>query len=194
MKKIIFPILMILFVIGGAVAADLLKSSSSANAAESADNHKKKVAKKATKTGDHGSDKDAKGKKPKERKSKAHAKEKGGHGKDTADSGDVEYLSFKRQFVVPVMTHGKIEALVIMNLSLELKPGERDNAYNLEPRFRDAITRELLDMSNTGVFGANLTSAENYETLRSTLLTATKVILPDGIQDILILDIARQEQ
>jgi hypothetical protein len=51
-----------------------------------------------------------------------------------------------------------------------------------------------LALSNAGVFGKNLTSSESYETVRSTLLSACEAILPNGIKDILILDIARQEQ
>ncbi|MDB2438720.1 hypothetical protein N9W89_08405 [Hellea sp.] len=195
MKKILFPALMILFVIGGAVGADFLKTSGDATAAEETHAPKKKVAKKAKKEDGHGKDKKTKDKKSKDKKkSKGHGKDKGGHGKDSGSSSDVSYLKFKRQFVVPVMTHGKIDALVIMNLSLEMNSDAPGNAYSLEPKFRDAITRELLALSNEGVFGANLTSTESYEDVRSTLLSATKAILPDGIQNILILDIARQDQ
>ena len=70
----------------------------------------------------------------------------------------------------------------------------RDSVYSLEPKLRDALTRELLSLSNKGVFGENLTSAESYEDVRRTLLSAVTAITPEGIQDILILDIARQEQ
>lgn len=186
MKKILFPILMILFVIGGAVAADFLKNSGGDSAAE--DSHAPK--KKNAKDDDQGKAKKDK----KKKKSKEKGKDKDGKGKTSSRSGDVSYLKFKRQFVVPVMTQGKIDALVIMNLNLELSSEAPDNAYSLEPKLRDAITRELLALSNEGVFGANLTSAESYENVRRTLLSASKAVLPDGIQDLLILDIARQEQ
>ena len=175
---------MILFVIGGAVTADFLKTSNSANTVEQTHELKKKVKKGEGK----------KKKKEKKKKKKKKGKDKGGDGKTSNSYSDVSYLKFKRQFVVPVMTRGKIDALVIMNLNLELTPDAPDNAYTLEPKLRDAITRELLTLSNDGVFGANLTSAESYENVRRTLLTAAKTVLPDGIQDILILDIARQEQ
>ncbi len=171
MKKILFPLLMILFVVGGAVAADFFRGSDKpADAAE------------------HSSGKADPSKKSSDKKDKGH---------DSAKenvSTDVSYLKFKRQFVVPVMDHGKITALVIMNLNLELNSDAPENVYSQEPKLRDAITRELLALSNDDVFGENLTSAESYETLRSTLLRAAKGVLPEGIQDVLILDIARQEQ
>ena len=203
MKKILFPILMILFVVGGVVAADFVKgSSSSGGGGEAATSKKdKKKADKAHAKDDkgHGKDdkdhgKDKKSKKSKKKKDKGHKKGKGDHGGDSYDSDTIAFYKFKRQFVVPVMTRGKIEALVIMNLSLELNADAPDDVYTLEPKLRDALTRELLALSNKGIFGENLTSAESYEDLRSTLLSAVKSVTIEGIQDILILDVARQEQ
>ncbi len=173
MKKILFPILMILFVVGGAVAADFLRSPGSSN-----DDAAHSTVK----------DSDAKSKKGDDHGKKGKVDEK------PSDNSNVAYLKFKRQFVVPVMKSGKIEALVIMNFNLELNDKAPDNAYSLEPKLRDAMTRELLAMSNDDLFGTNLTSAESYETVRNTLLRAARGIMPEGIQDILILDIARQEQ
>ncbi len=181
---------MIIFVVGGAVAGDFFKNRNADTAAESAHKSEKKV----KKTGRHDKEKPSHKKDKKEKKDKGHGKNKGGHGDAPYDFGEISYLKFKRQFVVPVMTHGKIDALVIMNLNLELNDNAPENTYSLEPKLRDAITRELLSLSNAGVFGESLTSSESYETVRSTLLSACKAILPTGIKDILILDIARQEQ
>ncbi|MEP6342134.1 MAG: hypothetical protein ABJ275_02380 [Maricaulaceae bacterium] len=209
MKKIIFPILMILFVIGGVIAADFVKRSASSGGDGEAHAESKKDKKKADKghgKDDKGHGKDDKGhgkdkkskkdkkKKDKKKKDKGHKKGKGDHGGDSYDSDALSFYKFKRQFVVPVMTQGKIEALVIMNLSLELNSDAPDNIYTLEPKFRDALTRELLTLSNKGVFGENLTSVESYEDVRSTLLSAVKSVTIEGVQDILILDVARQEQ
>lgn len=173
MKKIIFPILMILFVVGGAAGANFLRNASVAKAAD------------AHSSGDgseaHGKE-DSHGKKDKE------------DGESKGGGADVTYMKFKRQFVVPVMRRDKIDALIIMNLNVELNDDAPSNIYNYEPKLRDAIMRELLSLSNDNIFGENLTSAESYETLRGTLLTAAKAVLPEGVQDILILDIARQEQ
>lgn len=176
MKKILFPVFMILFVVGGAVAADFIRNSGSPDSATA-----------------HASDKGAhaKGDKKKDKKGKKGAKGKNGDG---SDGGSISYLKFKRQFVVPVMKRGKIDALVIMNLNVELNDKAPDNAYSYEPKLRDAIMRELLSLSDGDMFGSGLTSAESYETLRATLVRASKAVLPEGVEDILILDIARQEQ
>jgi len=212
MKKILFPVLMILFVIGGAIIGDFLKNKGQDNSATESHAPKKKAKKgdghgaDKKKDDGHGKDKRDKSKKKKskkdkgkkdkgkKKKDKGHGKSKGGHGESSYGSSEVSYLKFKRQFVVPVMTQGKIDALVIMNLNLELNEDAPDNTYTLEPKLRDAITRELLALSNEGIFGENLTSAESYESLRRTVLSACRTIIPDGIKDILILDIARQEQ
>ena len=198
MKKILFPILMIFFVIGGAVAADFMKRSASDGGGDETHAMSKKDKKKSDyghgKGKGDGHDKDKKSKKDKKKKDKGHGKSKGDHDGSSYGSDEISFYKFKRQFVVPVMTQGKIEALVIMNLSLELNSNAPDNVYTLEPKFRDALTRELLRLSNKGVFGDALTSVESYEDIRSTLLSAIKSVVTEGIEDILILDIARQEQ
>lgn len=184
MKKILFPILMILFVVGGAAGANYLRNASAAKPVDAHNGGDEAHSKKDKK--------DAKGKKDKKDKKK---KDKSSDSKGSgSDGSNVSYMKFKRQFVVPVMRRDKIDALVIMNLNVELNDDAPDNIYNFEPKLRDAIMRELLSLSNDNIFGENLTSAESYETLRGTLLTAAKAVLPDGVQDILILDIARQEQ
>lgn len=172
-KKLIFPLILMVAVVGGAIAADAMRSGGTVDP-----------------TAGDASHESGKNKSNKNDDSK---------GKDKTDgegsSGDnVSYMKFKRQFVVPVMRKGKIDALVIMNLNLELNEKAPDNVYSLEPKLRDAITRELLSLSNNDVFGDSLTSAETYETLRATLLTAAKEVMPEGIRDVLILDVARQEQ
>ena len=189
MKKILFPILMILAVVGGAVAADFIRSSGGSKAEASSEKHEKTSHKKDSKDSHAKTDK-----KSKKKKDDGHGKSSDKGHSSSSDSGNVAYLKFKRQFVVPVMQNGKIDALVIMNLNLELNDDVPDNAYSLEPKLRDALTRELLTLSDDDMFGTNLTSADSYEVLRSTLLRAAKAVMPEGIEDILILDIARQEQ
>ena len=175
-KKLLFPLVLMIAVVGGAVAADFIRTGDSAKEDSHGETEGKSHAK------DDKASKDGKKKKGKD----------DDHG-DTASSS-VSYLKFKRQFVVPVMDQGKIEALVIMNLNLELNENAPENVYSLEPKLRDAIMRELLTMSDNNIFGKKLTSAESYETLRDTLLRASEAVVPEGIKDVLILDIARQEQ
>ena len=170
-KKLLGSILLVVCVIGGAVAADFIKHSAvdAAASASSEDGAKK-------------------GKK----KGKSDESKKG----DDAESklNGPTYLKFKRQFVVPVMKGKEIEALVIMNLNFELESDAPENLYSFEPKLRDAIVRELLTLSDRGIFGEDMTTPKNYETLRSTLLEAGQRVVQDGIKDVLILDIARQDQ
>ena len=172
LKKILGPVFLIIAVIGGAVAADFVKSRPSTESA--AEDGKK-------------STKDAKDKKKKD-------SAKGDDGKSGGSLDGPIYLKFKRQFVVPVMKSGEIDALVIMNLNYELDDDAPDNIYTFEPKLRDAIVRELLRLSDKGIFGEDLTTPQSYELLRSTLLEAGQKVVSEGIRDVLILDIARQDQ
>jgi len=104
-KKILSSVLLIVFVVGGAVAGDFVKNSKSGGDSHVADSHDKKAEK-----GD---------KKSKDKKGKKDKKSKDDKGGDEYGSGPT-YLKFKRQFVVPVMDAGEISALVIMNLNYEL--------------------------------------------------------------------------
>ncbi|NNC37701.1 MAG: flagellar basal body-associated FliL family protein [Acidimicrobiales bacterium] len=197
MKKILFPVLMIVFVVVGGLAGDFLRNGSSGeeadNQARKSDHTKSKKKDDGHSKKDDGDKKKKSDKKSKDKKKKDGKDAKGDDGSSYA-GGENVYLKFKRQFVVPVMQEGAIEALVIMNLNLEMNDNAPENAYSYEPKLRDAIMRELLALSNAGVFGADLTSAESYEKIRENLLTACQDVIKEGIDNILILDVARQEQ
>ena len=193
-KKILGSALLIVSVVGGAVAADFVKHRAASEDTEATkkgskkDSHSK--ASKKDKADGHGK---------KDKKSDGHGKidKKGGskgHGDLSSMIDGPSYLKFKRQFVVPVLKGNEIEALVIMNLNFELDGSAPDNIYSYEPKLRDAIVRELLTLSDKGIFGEDLTTPQNYEMLRSTLLEAGQQVLSEGIRDVLILDIARQDQ
>lgn len=187
MKAILTTLILILAVIGGAVGGDFMKSRKtealSASASQSV---------KDDKSHDKKSDKkDKKDKKKKDKKDKSGKKgDKGGD----YDTGGITYLKFKRQFVVPVLERGRIDSLVIMNFNIELNDEAPDNVYSYEPKLRDAFMRELLSLSNDGMFGDQLTSPETYDVIREKILGASYSVVPTGIKDILILDIARQDQ
>lgn len=206
-KRILSIVFMISCVVGGAVGADFIKSQ---GASTSKDGHATSPAKHDKAKDDHGKSSDhgkadKKSKGHDKAKDKGHDKKSGGHDKkadkgggghgDSDDGGSAqEYMKFKRQFVVPVMQGGNIDALVIMNLSVALNGDAPSDSYNYLPRMRDAFTRELLSLSDEDVFGANLTSVESYQRIHEKLLTAAQQVMPEGVEDVLILDLARQEQ
>ena len=188
MKAILTTLILIFAVIGGAVGGDFMKSRKtdalSASVSHSSKDDKKSDKKKGDKKDDKKKDK---------KKDKKGDKKKGDKGGDY-DTGGIAYLKFKRQFVVPVLERGRIDSLVIMNFNIELNDEAPDNVYSYEPKLRDAFMRELLSLSNDGMFGDQLTSPETYDVIREKILGASYSVVPSGIKDILILDIARQDQ
>ncbi|MGB3455976.1 MAG: flagellar basal body-associated FliL family protein [Litorimonas sp.] len=185
MKALLFPLIMAISAGGGVVVADVLRGDGGAAGAYEGD------AKDAHAKDDKGhGGKDAGKGDDKAHGDKAGKKDKGYGG----GSGDTEYVKFKRQFVVPVLKNQSVSALILLNLGLEVPESQRDVMFRMEPRFRDAFIRELLQMSDDGYFDQELTSPDTYEVLRETLLRAAREIAEDDIKDILILDLSRQDR
>ena len=184
-KKILFPITLIFAVAAGGISADFLKRQKNApkQSPQKADHKPGNSHKKPDKKTGHQT------KKSKAKKS-AHGKSETGQDANTPNS----YLKFKRQFVVPVMNDGNIDSLVLLNLTLELNHAAPANAYTLEPKLRNAIMHTLLTLSHDGVFSHDLTSADTYDSLRAGLLEAAQNVITDGVENVLILDLARQDQ
>lgn len=180
-KSIVKTFVLIIAVIGGAVGASVVKNTSAAT--PSATHGTEETSSKDHGDSSHGEEKSHK----KEKK-----KSSGGHGESEA-SNEVTYLKFKRQFVIPVMDHKKIEGLVIMNFNLELNGDAPSDSFNLEPKLRDAFMRDLLALSNQGLFSEELTSPKTFEIVRETLLGSSRRIIKDGVENVLILDIARRD-
>ncbi|MGB6231608.1 MAG: flagellar basal body-associated FliL family protein [Litorimonas sp.] len=179
MKAILFPLVMALSAVGGVMAGDFVHTRSAGGEAHAADAHasdKGGHAKKADKA--HGGD-------------KGHGSSKGDDKKD--GGGETEFLRFKRQFVVPVVEDRDVRSLVLLNIALEVSADKREDMFRMEPRFRDAFIRELLTLSDTGYFDGSLTSPDTYEAMRETLLRAAHNVDKDGVVDVLILDLSRQD-
>lgn len=178
MKALLFPIILAIFAAGGVLAADKVRGNG-APAAISGDAH-----------GEASDSHD---------KSNSHGKSEkkdGGHGEKGGDDygGQTDFINFKRQFVVPVLKDNAVDALILINLALEVPASERDNMFRLEPRFRDAFIRELLQLSDDGYFDQELTSSDTYEILRETLSRAANDISDGGVNKVLILDLSRQDR
>ncbi len=175
-KSVLKIAVLMVAVIAGGVGASFYKDMSSASASASVsskDSHSK------------ADKKDSHGKSNKSDKKDSHGKSDGGD--------EVTYQKFKRQFVIPVMSDKKIKSLVIMNFNLELNGDAPANSFSLEPKLRDAFMRDLLSLSNEGVFDGDFTSPETFEEIRETLLGSSRRILNDGVNDVLILDIAKRD-
>ena len=181
-KPLLKNLVLVIAVIAGSVGASFLKyqnaNSDAAHTEAKGDPGGKKAKGGHDKKDGHGKD--------------SGKKDKGDHG-EASPYGDVKYLKFKRQFIIPVSKNGKIYELVIMNLNIELGSKAPESSFSLEPKLRDSFIKDLLALSNQGVFSGDITSPETYELLRSTLMTSSKRIISEGVENVLILDIAKQK-
>jgi len=120
---------------------------------------------------------------------KAHAK------KDSENPrANIEYVKLNNQFVVPIVKGERVEALVVMALSVEVQEGQKDNVFQLEPKLRDSFLQVLFDHANIGGFDGAFTDANIMAVLRNSLKeVAQQVIGRELVSDVLIIEIARQD-
>jgi hypothetical protein len=104
-----------------------------------------------------------------------------------------DYVKMNNQFVIPVVTDGRIKALVVMSLSLEVVKGAGEQVYAREPKLRDAFLRVMFDHANSGGFDGDFTSNGNMLHLREALGDAGRSVLGDLVSEVLIIDIVRQD-
>ncbi|KMW59206.1 hypothetical protein AIOL_004187 [Candidatus Rhodobacter oscarellae] len=112
---------------------------------------------------------------------------------DEAESGDYDYVKLNNQFVVPVVRDGRIGALVVMSLSLEVELGQNEAVYRMEPKLRDTFLQVLFDHANAGGFEGAFTKSARMDILRTSLLEAAQSTLGSTIADVLITDVVRQD-
>jgi hypothetical protein len=109
------------------------------------------------------------------------------------DEGAPEYVKLNNQFVVPVVEKGRVAALVVLSLSLEVDPGSTEAVYLREPKLRDVFLQVMFDHANTGGFSGSFTDGSNLVVLRTSLKEAAAQVLGPLVTDVLITDIARQD-
>ena len=110
-----------------------------------------------------------------------------------SSSGDSAYYKFSREFVVPIMRGGQVKSLVILHISLETDEQTSDDLFSEEPKLRDNIMTTLIELSNDGRTLEELTNVSNYETMRSMVLMNLQSSVSEGIKNVLIVDVAKQE-
>ncbi|MBP1805073.1 flagellar basal body-associated FliL family protein [Rubellimicrobium aerolatum] len=105
-----------------------------------------------------------------------------------------DYVKLNNQFVVPLLNEGRVEALVLMSLSLEVPPGKQETTLALEPKLRDAFLQVLFDHANTGGFDGLYTASSAMRGLRSALVRGAQDAVGELVTDVLILDLVRQDK
>jgi flagellar protein FliL len=106
---------------------------------------------------------------------------------------ELEYVKLPSQFVIPLLEGGRVGALVVLSLSLEVPAGQTETVHAREPRLRDEFLRVLFDHANTGGFRGTFTDSANLVVLRRALLEAGRKAIGETVTDVLITDLVRQD-
>jgi len=114
---------------------------------------------------------------------------------EMSDKKDVptEYATMNRQFVIPVMRGGQVQAMVVATLALEVAEGTSEAAYSAEPKLRDAFLQVFFVHAHSGGFDGAFTQASAMTDLRERLYEVAKPVLGDALKSVLITDIVRQD-
>ncbi len=104
-----------------------------------------------------------------------------------------EYAKLSNQFVVPVVEDGRVSAMVILSLSLEVTAGSTEAVFQREPKLRDVFLQVLFDHANSGGFKGSFTDGSNMVVLRRALLETATATMGDMVKDVLIVEIVRQD-
>ena len=104
-----------------------------------------------------------------------------------------EYVKLNNQFIVPVIKGELVSAVAVVALSLEGKTGTKDMVYTVEPKLRDVFLQALFDHASLGGFDGAFATTENLVRMRRSLKERAVEVLGDIVNDVLVTDIARQD-
>ena len=187
MKKLVPVLIALVGILGGAGAGYVLRPAPGGGAAAEAEGHGPATGEQAEgepTVEEHGAA-------PAEDQGEAAPADAGGdHG---ADGGVPDYVKLSNQFIVPVVEEGRVAAMVILSLTLEVPAGGSEAIYAREPKLRDAFLQVLFDHANAGGFRGAFTDGANLVILRSALREVATRIMAGGVSDVLIADIVRQD-
>ncbi len=102
-------------------------------------------------------------------------------------------LQLPNSFLVPLVSEGKVRAIVVVGLALQLLPDHTIDLKRDEARLRAVFLPVLFDYANLGGFDQNLTSTENLLRLRRLLRDAVRGEFGRVVHDVLIIDLLRQD-
>lgn len=112
---------------------------------------------------------------------------------EAPDPATLEYVKLNNQFVVPVVQENRVDALVVISLSVEVEQGYKEEIYSREPKLRDAFLQVFFDHANAGGFRGAFTNSNNMDVLRKALRETAKDTVGSLVTDVLIMEIARQD-
>lgn len=137
--------------------------------------------------------------------------EDGGHGEDPgaghedlaaipsgADHNEEEaakftYVPLDKQFVVPLVDESRVQAMIIMSMTLETTPEGVETVRQREPKLRDVFLQVLFRHAHSGGFKGVFTGGQVMADLRASLRDAAQGVLGEAAHDVLVTDIVRQD-
>lgn len=110
-----------------------------------------------------------------------------------APGADTETLRLPNQFLVPVIGDGRMRAMVVIGLALEMPAEHGMTLERHEARLRARFLQAMFDHANLGGFDGVFTNGEVLHGLRMTLRDIARTELGESVHDVLITDLVRQE-
>ena len=104
-----------------------------------------------------------------------------------------EFVRLSNQFVVPIVSGGRTEALIVLSLTIEVAEGQTEAVHTREPRLRTAFLQVMFNHANSGGFAGNFTTSRNVDVLHEALLAEARGQLGAVVLDVLITDMVRQD-
>jgi len=130
-------------------------------------------------------------------KPSASRKKPGPHSNKEKDKKDYNnqgnYMKFSRQFVIPLIKDNEVVSMLIMDINLEMNSDARSDYYIHEPKMRDALMSGLLALAQRGVFFGDIGAERNVQYIKEKLLEDVKTALGKGVEEVLIMDMVRQD-
>ena len=110
-----------------------------------------------------------------------------------SDTGSSEFAELNRQFVVPLVQGGRVRALVVCSIAVEVGQGMTEAVHAVAPKLRDAFLGVLFVHAHSGGFEGDFTSGLAIADLKSRLYEAARPVLGAQLRSVLITEIVRQD-
>lgn len=110
-----------------------------------------------------------------------------------SEEATTEFVKMHNQFVIPVVDDGKMAALVVLSISIEVMPGGKEATFQREPKLRDAFNQVLFDHANSGGFDGVFTNSNKMVTLKNSLFEIARKVAGPVVKDVLIAELVRQD-
>jgi flagellar FliL protein len=104
-----------------------------------------------------------------------------------------ETMRLSNQFIIPLIEDGRVRAMVVIGLALEVAAGHEVNLVRDEPKLRSIFLQQLFDYANLGGFDGVFTSGEALAGLRRSLRESARAELGPALHDVLITELVRQD-